>query len=502
MIEKKKKSLIKYSIRTLQNSNVEDVQTNARKSAEAFCKVMIISHYNEVRGENIIYAQDREVNKLLNIKDHQRNQELNLNMLSNLIVMKKSLIIKKCYQKKYKGKELTKTVTVYQIYLKRYLDVLIFNGNSSSHESSQIQMNNDDVIITQKILSRLLYWLYTEFLEEEIPDKLVPYIAKYDIFISYRHSDKIWVDILIKNLKLQGYKVFVDSKELVVGENYKKRIHQALYNSDCAIIVSSSDYDESEWMKKEYEWMMERKYSDSNFRVIPIMIDEYSYQAEENIHFINFSKIDYSNSFSNLICSIERKPPTENIDIVDRLEIPPIEVMKPVEENKKIKIDKSIVNKLSVSLNSELPTVIVNGQNKDREIEFFIEGIRNKFDYVYCLYSPKIRELPYAQKILVDAGMAESDEQRYIKDLTIQSKFYQNTQTFIQIKNWVDVLKRQINQDKKLFIIFQLDKEDRFYQELFSELYNILISYPKRLKIIIMAEDKQKNILNNNIFKI
>jgi hypothetical protein len=144
----------------------------------------------------------------------------------------------------------------------------------------------------------------------------------------------------------------------------------------------------------------------------------------------------------------------------------------------------------------------VNGQNKDREIEFFIERIRNKFDYVYCLYSPKIRELPYAQKILVDAGMAESDEQRYIKDLTIQSKFYQNTQTFIQIKNWVDVLKGQINQDKKLFIIFQLDKEDRFYQELFSELYNILISYPKRLKIIIMAEDKQKNILNNNIFKI
>ena len=42
-------SLIKYSIKTFQNRNVEDVQTNARKSIEAFCKVMIFYYYGDKR---------------------------------------------------------------------------------------------------------------------------------------------------------------------------------------------------------------------------------------------------------------------------------------------------------------------------------------------------------------------------------------------------------------------------------------------------------------------
>ena len=212
-------TLIDYSTKTFQNSNMGDVQTNARKATEVFCKLLIIYHFGEQRGNNIIFSQDSEYNKKFKVSNHQEKQtrEFVLSMLIK-VIFQKSKIINKCYEKKHNGHVLKKTIIGYKEYLQRYINVLIFSGNASAHPT-YVSFNSDDVIVVQKILSKLLYWLFDEFLEEDIPNELMPHIGKYDIFLSYRHIDTLWIDILKTNLQKQGYKVFVDKYGLVVGKN-------------------------------------------------------------------------------------------------------------------------------------------------------------------------------------------------------------------------------------------------------------------------------------------
>lgn len=504
MIVEKKNSLIEYSIRTFQNSNLGDVQTNARKATEAFCKYIILHAFGEERGHDIIFSKDEEYNKRLKVSSYQKNneQEFVLSMLVK-VIFSKSEVLQSFYAKKNSDIKLRKITQANSIYLKRYLDVLVFNGNASSHETKYITLNRVDVVIVQEILKKLLFWLFTEYLEEDIPHELETYLTVYDVFLSYRHVDDLWIEALKTNLEKQKYKVFLDKYGLVGGESIQKRLKNAINNSKNALIILSKESLDSEWMKKEYGWMKERKLVDSSFNVIPVFIEGYVSSPFEDVLGIDFSKDSYEKSFFNLICALEGKSSGSRVEILDRLEVPLCEVRKTKAENKNLKIDENIVNKLLAGLDKEFPSIIEHSQkeNIDKEIEFLLERVRSKYDYIYCLKSPKIKELSYAKKILLEGGIIENNEQRYVKDLVIQSKFYQNTQTFMEINDWIDILKGQVSQDEKLFIIFQLDNEDRFYKEVFSELNNILINYLKNLKIIIFTESKQKNILNNNIFK-
>jgi hypothetical protein len=390
MKEDKKNNLIQYSIRTFQNSNLGDVQTNARKASEAFCKLMIIHFFGEDRGREIIYSQDIEYNRKFQISRGQKEkkQEFVLSMLIKVIIQKSDMI-ERCYESKYSNEKLEKVTIGYKEYLKRYFDVLIFNGNASSHESNYVLLNQDDVIIVQKILSKLLYWLFTEFLYEKIPDELLPYLAKYDIFLSYRHLNVEWIEILRKNLEKQGYTVFVDNYEIIAGENFKRQLKYAINNSKSAIIVISEESSMSEWMEKEYEWMKERKLDDSSFKIIPILIDKFISPPEEHIHCIDFTKKKYAESFYDLVCSLERKAPKSQIKMNMKDILVPIE--KVMQEDLTSRLNHIVITKLLKSTQSNLPTIIINEKNLniDDEIGYFMNKIESKFNYVYSLSTPQ-----------------------------------------------------------------------------------------------------------------
>lgn len=495
MKDEKKDNLIQYSIRTFQNSNLGDVQANGRKASEAFCKLMIIHSFGEDRGRKIIYSQDIEYNRKFQVSKGQkeRKQEFVLSMLIKIIIQKSDMI-EKCYKSKYTNEKLEKVTIGYKEYLKRYFDVLIFNGNASSHESNYVLLNQDDVTIVQKILSKLLYWLFTEFLDEPIPDELLPYLAKYDIFLSYRYLNSDWIKILKKNLEQQGYTVFIDNYEMIGGENFKLRLKYAINNSKSAIIVVSEESSMSEWMKKEYEWMKERKLDDSSFRIIPIFIDKFMSPPEEHVHCIDFTKKKYTESFYDLVCSLEGKAPKSKIEMDIQDILVPLE--KEIKEDLTLILNHTVVAKLMKSIQSNLPTIIFNEKNLniENEITYFVEKIKSKFDYVYNLNSPKIEESSYTQKILEEAGLRESDEQQYVKELTIQSSFYKNTILPLTVKSWANILEKKICQEKKNLVIYKLNSEDKFYQKVFSELYLINFSYKNKLKVIIVTDGKVKEL--------
>lgn len=312
MVSVKIDNLIQHSVATLNNSTPESVQTNARKAIESFCKVMILEHFKN-RGNEIICSKDEEWNKKLKIyKSNIRNgYELVLQKMLDVVI--NSEIIDDCYKNKdnIEANQLSNVVRANKEKLRSYMTYLKFSGNASSHESTIIVIDNDDVLITQTMLKKLLNWLFLEFFEHEIPAKLMPYIGTYDIFISYRHTDIEWVKILIDNLKAQGYSVFEENYQGGGGQNNKTFLRNAVRQSKVGIILYSSDK-ETEWLKRELSWMEERKEDDSNFLILPILLDSAANVMDKNIIYIDFLRQEYSVAFNELVCAVERVSPFGN----------------------------------------------------------------------------------------------------------------------------------------------------------------------------------------------
>ena len=71
-----------------------------------------------------------------------------------------------------------------------------------------------------------------------------------DIFISYSSKDRDWVAEFAKVLTACGYKVWWD-RELLPGDNYHKKIDNALNKARCVVTVWSEHSVESKWVLAE-----------------------------------------------------------------------------------------------------------------------------------------------------------------------------------------------------------------------------------------------------------
>ena len=60
-------------------------------------------------------------------------------------------------------------------------------------------------------------------------------------FISYSHRDKGWVRSLVENLVNEGVDVWLDEKEISVGESIADKIEEGLRSSDSLVLVISPE---------------------------------------------------------------------------------------------------------------------------------------------------------------------------------------------------------------------------------------------------------------------
>lgn len=72
----------------------------------------------------------------------------------------------------------------------------------------------------------------------------------YDIFISYRRSDRAFADALVARLEARGVSVWYD-REIEGGADWREKIVDALQNSDMLAILFSEDANDSRQLKKE-----------------------------------------------------------------------------------------------------------------------------------------------------------------------------------------------------------------------------------------------------------
>jgi tetratricopeptide (TPR) repeat protein len=98
--------------------------------------------------------------------------------------------------------------------------------------------------------------------------------GEYHVFISYRSTDRKWTDQLVARLEGVGFKVFIDHRELVPGEQLTNTLQKAMSVCKSAIVIMSSGWLGSPWCQEEANVLLKRTIENPSFHVVPVRIDK------------------------------------------------------------------------------------------------------------------------------------------------------------------------------------------------------------------------------------
>ncbi|KAI3416604.1 uncharacterized protein J3R85_015316 [Psidium guajava] len=86
-------------------------------------------------------------------------------------------------------------------------------------------------------------------------------LKKFDVFLSFRGEDvrENFVKSLYDALDKKGIKIFMDSEDMVKGQDFPPKLKDAIEQSRMYVVVFSENYAESRWCLKELVRILERK---------------------------------------------------------------------------------------------------------------------------------------------------------------------------------------------------------------------------------------------------
>lgn len=93
------------------------------------------------------------------------------------------------------------------------------------------------------------------------------------IFISYSHSDKSYVDEFISLFPRKDIKVWRDINNVEIGDTLIEQIDRGIFDSHFYLIFWSQRYERSEFTKAELSAILHHKIANNNRRIIPIVLD-------------------------------------------------------------------------------------------------------------------------------------------------------------------------------------------------------------------------------------
>ncbi|NIM16484.1 MAG: tetratricopeptide repeat protein [Candidatus Aminicenantes bacterium] len=99
---------------------------------------------------------------------------------------------------------------------------------------------------------------------------------KKQIFISHSSKDDEFVKALGKSLEIQGFDTWIDSRELVGGDQLEPEIKKAIEKARAFIVVISLNTINSPWVLKEIKYALEikkKKKRKKDYPVIPLMLE-------------------------------------------------------------------------------------------------------------------------------------------------------------------------------------------------------------------------------------
>jgi TIR domain len=96
----------------------------------------------------------------------------------------------------------------------------------------------------------------------------------WHVFISYRSVNSLWVLTLYDVLNGLGYKTFLDQYALTAAAPLAISLGDALEASQSALLVWSSDYEDSDWCKREFSELETMQNAKKGFHYVIGRVDE------------------------------------------------------------------------------------------------------------------------------------------------------------------------------------------------------------------------------------
>ncbi len=96
---------------------------------------------------------------------------------------------------------------------------------------------------------------------------------KWDVFLSYRSTNRYWVIQLYDVLSHLGYSVFLDQYVLSPAQRLVSQLDEALASCASGVMIWSSASEDSDWCRKEYASFETRQSNDPSFRYVVVKLD-------------------------------------------------------------------------------------------------------------------------------------------------------------------------------------------------------------------------------------
>ncbi len=98
--------------------------------------------------------------------------------------------------------------------------------------------------------------------------------CEFDVFISYSSQDSKLAQQIASSMESKGLRIWFGHNENVGDTNIKKRIKQAINNSNSFVILITSKSKDDPWIRYERELIIQKHWNNIQTRVIPIVCED------------------------------------------------------------------------------------------------------------------------------------------------------------------------------------------------------------------------------------
>lgn len=174
------------------------------------------------------------------------------------------------------------------------------------------------------------------------------------IFISYSHGDKEFVERLVLDLENEGIRVWLDEKEIKVGDSISRKVEEGISNCDFFCLVISSNSAQSNWVEREYRTALNAQLdSGTALTILPLLIEEV--QLPELLRDIKYA--DFLRGYDN---GLEQLLETVKPDLIEEQKFVPIKPPEPTVNSQDEKLLKKIQAFIEKSMSDPETDISIN----------------------------------------------------------------------------------------------------------------------------------------------
>ena len=128
------------------------------------------------------------------------------------------------------------------------------------------------------------------------------------VFISYSHKDKKFVNRLFRDLEKAGTSVWLDQKKIKVGDSILQKVAEGISGCDFFCLVISENSVNSNWVVREYDTALNAQLSSGTTpKILPLRIQNVELPLFlKHIKYADFS-IGYKSGLNDLLNAIKEQ---------------------------------------------------------------------------------------------------------------------------------------------------------------------------------------------------